>query len=443
VAEWTPAFAAEPEPVEQPWVMHSDGSWSHKGAGAAAVLSSPGGVPIWYAARLQFDTTNNTAEYEAVLLGLRKAKALGVRRLLIRTDSKLVASHVDKSFEAKEEGMKRYLEAVRSMEKCFAGITVEHLPRGQNEEADTLAKSAACGGPHSPGIFFEVLYAPSVPTESLDIMAIDLAELGEDQEDWRTPFVKYLKNGWLSEEEAEAKRLQLRAAKYKLVSGQLYRSGVLQPLLRCISFTEGEEMAKEIHQGLCGAHQAARTVASKVFLQGVYWPTVLKVCVERARKCESCQWHSRSQTAPHYGLQPIAPVWPFTRWGLDIIVLFPVARNGYKFAIVAIEYFSRWIEAEPLGAITSAVVQKFVWKNIVCCFGVPKEFITDNGKQFDSDKFREMCEGLNLEIRFASVAHAQSNGAAERTNGKILEALKKRLEGAAKGKWPDEMLSVL
>jgi transposase InsO family protein len=111
-----------------------------------------------------------------------------------------------------------------------------------------------------------------------------------------------------------------------------------------------------------------------------------------------------------------------------------VAQNGYKFAIVAIEYFSLWIEAEPLGAITLAAVQKFVWKNIVCCFGIPKEFITDNGKQFDSNKFREMCEGLNLEIKFASIAHPQSNGAADRTNGKILEALKKRLEGAAKGK---------
>ena len=74
---------------------------------------------------------------------------------------------------------------------------------------------------------------------------------------------------------------------------------------------------------------------------------------------------------------------------------------------------------------------------------MPKEFITDNGKQFDSDKFREMCEGLNLEIRFASVAHPQSNGAAECTNDKILEAVKKRLEGAAKGKWQEEMLSVL
>jgi transposase InsO family protein len=90
-----------------------------------------------------------------------------------------------------------------------------------------------------------------------------------------------------------------------------------------------------------------------------------------------------------------------------------VARNNYKFAIEAIEYFSRWVEAEPLGTITAAAVQKFVWKNIVCRFGVPKEFITDNGKQFDSGKFKEMCEGLNLQIRFASVAHPQLNGAAE------------------------------
>nr|AAT81681.1 putative retrotransposon protein [Oryza sativa Japonica Group] len=183
VAKWTPAFAPEPELVKQPWVMYSDGSWSHKGAGVAAVVTSPNGVPIRYAARLQFDTTNNAAEYEAILLGLRKAKALGIRRLLIRTDSKLVAGYVDKSFEAKEEGMKRYLDAVRSMEKCFTGITVEHLPRGQNEKADTLAKSAACGGLHSPGILFEVLYAPSVPMDSLEVLAIDHVKLSKDPYD--------------------------------------------------------------------------------------------------------------------------------------------------------------------------------------------------------------------------------------------------------------------
>jgi hypothetical protein len=112
VAEWTRTSVPEPEPVEQPWVIQSDGSWSHKWAGIASILTSPGGVPIRYAARLQFDTTNNAAEYEAVLMGLRKAKALGVRRFLVRTDPKLVASQVDKSFKAKLEGTRKYLEAV-------------------------------------------------------------------------------------------------------------------------------------------------------------------------------------------------------------------------------------------------------------------------------------------------------------------------------------------
>uniref|UniRef100_I1R380 Uncharacterized protein n=1 Tax=Oryza glaberrima TaxID=4538 RepID=I1R380_ORYGL len=74
-----------------------------------------------------------------------------------------------------------------------------------NEEANALAKSAACGGPHSPGIFFEVLHAPSVPMDSSEVMAIDQEKLGED------PFVKHLETGWLPVDEAEAKRLQLRA----------------------------------------------------------------------------------------------------------------------------------------------------------------------------------------------------------------------------------------
>lgn len=109
-----------------------------QGVGVAVILTSLGGMPIRYAAQLQFDTTNNTIEYEAVLMGLRKAKALGVWHLLIRTNSKLVASQVHKSFEVKDDTMKKYLEAVRSMEKYFAGITFEHLPRGHNKEADAL-----------------------------------------------------------------------------------------------------------------------------------------------------------------------------------------------------------------------------------------------------------------------------------------------------------------
>jgi hypothetical protein len=142
-------------------------------------------------------------------------------------------------------------------------------------------------------------------------------------------------------------------------------------------------------------------------------------------------------------LRPIPPVWPFYRWGIDIVGPLPRAKGDLRFVIVVIEYFSRWIEAEAVARITFASVQRFVWKNILCRFGIPKEIVCDNGKQFESGKFKDMCKGLNLQINFASVGHPQTNGAAERANGKIVEAIKKSLEGSAKGKWPEDLLSVL
>ena len=78
-------------------------------------------------------------------------------------------------------------------------------------------------------------------------------------------------------------------------------------------------------------------------------------------------------------------MWPFARWGLDIIGPFPAARGNLRFAFVAIEYFSRWVEAEPVAKITAVAAQRFVWKNIVCRYGVPRDIVTDNGTQFDSE----------------------------------------------------------
>jgi hypothetical protein len=77
---------------------------------------------------------------------------------------------------------------------------------------------------------------------------------------------------------------------------------------------------------------------------------------------------------------------------------------------VAVEYFSKWVEAKPLLSITSATIQKFFWQNIVCRFGVPHEVTVDNGKQFDSTDFKEFCTYLGTKLCFTSVYHPQSNG---------------------------------
>jgi len=97
--------------------------------------------------RLEFSDpdpcTNNTTEYEALLLGLRKMKALGHPNFVIKSDSKVITDHVEKESEAKKPEMKMYLDAVRAMEKYFKGFTAIHIPRSQNDEADKLAKAAA------------------------------------------------------------------------------------------------------------------------------------------------------------------------------------------------------------------------------------------------------------------------------------------------------------
>jgi hypothetical protein len=85
----------------------------------------------------------------------------------------------------------------------------------------------------------------------------------------------------------------------------------------------------------------------------------------------------------------IAHTWPLQRWGLDIVGPLPTAQGNLKFAFVAVEYFTKWIEARAVSTITSKTAQKFFWQNIVCRFGVPSELTVDNGKQFDSQDFKD------------------------------------------------------
>lgn len=121
----------------------------------------------------------------------------------------------------------------------------------------------------------------------------------------------------------------------------------------------------------------------------------------------------------------------------------PGAQGGNKYAIVAVKYFTRWIEAKPLARITSETVKKFFWQNIVCRFGVLRVITVDNGKQFDSENFKEFCQSIGTKIAFASVYHPQSNGAVERANGIIFSAISKTLFNLRRGRWPDELPRVV
>jgi hypothetical protein len=143
---------------------------------------------------------------------------------------------------------------------------------------------------------------------------------------------------------------------YVKIEGELYKHGVCSPLLKCLSRAEGQELMKEIHAGLRGAHIGYRPLLGNVFRQAFYWPKAASDAADLVQKCENCQRCTRDQKQPSSLTQLIQPTWPLQRWGLDLLGPLPPAQGNLKYVVVVVEYFSKWIKAKPLATITSATV---------------------------------------------------------------------------------------
>ncbi|GJV28803.1 reverse transcriptase domain-containing protein [Tanacetum coccineum] len=201
-------------------------------------------------------------------------------------------------------------------------------------------------------------------------------------------------------------------------------------------------MLREIHVGSCSMHSGPRSVVARALRSGYYWPTMHRDAHDMIKKCNDCQVHRPIPRQPQQELTPITSPWPFHKWGIDIAGPFPVAAGGLKFLIVAIDYFTKWIEAKAVATITRNQVKRFVWDNIVCRFGLPGEIVSDNGKQFCDNPFKDWCTRLSITQRFASVKHPQTNGLVERANRSLGEGIKARLD-RHKGRWVEELSHVL
>jgi ribonuclease HI len=142
VAEWTDTQLPLPQIQAECWTLYFDGSVMKTGAGAGLLFVSPLGEHMRYAVRLHFPASNNMAEYEALLCGLKIAIETGIKRLDVRGDSQLVIDQVMKNASCHDDKMEAYCKAVRALEDKFYGIEHNHVPRQYNEEADELAKIA-------------------------------------------------------------------------------------------------------------------------------------------------------------------------------------------------------------------------------------------------------------------------------------------------------------
>ena len=144
---------------------------------------------------------------------------------------------------------------------------------------------------------------------------------------------------------------------------------------------------REVHEGICGNHSRSRSLVHKLVRVGYYWPTIQAGAEAYIKACNKCQRFSNIIRQTTEELAPMTAPWPFTQWELDIIGPFPTAVQQLKFLVVGIDYFTKWVEAEALATITEKNIRSFVWRCIICRFGIPKVLVPDNGKQFDNDSF--------------------------------------------------------
>ncbi|KAB2597290.1 hypothetical protein D8674_000210 [Pyrus ussuriensis x Pyrus communis] len=246
-------------------------------------------------------------KYEALLAGLRLAKHLGVKQINIFNDSQLVVNQVTNNFDAKDNSMAAYL--------------ITQVPRAANNHADALARLVSA---------VEDKIGRKIHVELLAISSTMVTE------------VRY------------------KSTRYLIINNQLYKRGFNLPYLRCLTPAEAEIVLQQIHEGVCGDHAGSRSLAHKAFHQGYYWPTLHQDAIRISRSCDKCQ---RYATIHHSPLEPLTPMispWPFAHWGLDLICPMPAGKRKVRYAIVVVDYFTKWAEVEPLATITEAKIEDFV-----------------------------------------------------------------------------------
>ena len=176
----------------------------------------------------------------------------------------MVMGQVNGTWEAKEERMKKYLEKVLQLVKKFKETNFIQISREENVEADALAKEASANEPIDE--FDEVQYIPNIYLP--EVLQV------QNEENWMTPIISYLKDRSLLEGKDEATKLRVRLARYVLLNEVLYKRGFSQPYLRCLSPNEANYVLREVYEGACGNHSRARSLIHKVIRAGYYWPTI-------------------------------------------------------------------------------------------------------------------------------------------------------------------------
>ncbi|RDX93904.1 Gypsy retrotransposon integrase-like protein 1, partial [Mucuna pruriens] len=313
------------------WLLSVDRASNQEGSDAGIILEGLNGVLIEQSLHFEFKNNNNQAEYEALLVEMRLAKELEAKVLTTKSDSKLMNGQVNGEYQAKDPQLVKYLDRTTKLAAAFEKFTLHHVAREKNERVD--------------------LFQSSPPPRK---------EKCRSQSFMRDRSTNYggarsgLHRGTDNMDESPD-----GAARYIIIGGEMYKRGFSFPLLRCIKGKKAHYVIKEVHGGLCGSHIGGQALASKNARAGYYWLTLKEDCMDYVRRCDKCQRFIEVGNAPPKQLHAITSPWPFHKWGVDILGPFPPTLGQVKYLIVVVDYFTKWIEAEPVAMISAERIKRF------------------------------------------------------------------------------------
>ncbi|CAL8992690.1 unnamed protein product [Prunus brigantina] len=299
-------------------------------------------------------------------------------------------------------------------------VILTHLPREHNSQANAMAQLAS-GVQISEGLPEELFKVEKQSLSSVFERGIspEVMVLTVTPDDWRHEIVSYLKalNG------PHSQQVRQRARYYVIRDEILFRISFDDLLMKCLGKKEQLIAMTEVHEGICGAHQAEIKMRWLLRRHGYYWPTILKDCIEYAKGCQDCQRHGPVQHVPGEPMNPIVKAWHFKGWAMDVIgQIHPEWSKGHKYILVATNFFTKWVESVPLKKVTQAEVLVFIEKTIIYRFGLLESIMTDRGTAFMGEVVQAAARNWGVRMVQSTPYNPQSNGQAEASN-KVIKGI--------------------
>ncbi|KAK9057062.1 hypothetical protein SSX86_024429 [Deinandra increscens subsp. villosa] len=259
-----------------------------------------------------------------------------------------------------------------------------------------------------------------------------------DDYPWFADFANYLAGGVLMKGMTyQQKRKFLADVKYYFWEDPyLFRIGADQVVRRCVHGSEAMSILRHCHEGPTGGHHGANYTAKKVFDSGFYWPTIFKDAHALVKACDACQRAGNISSRDEMPQNSIQVCEVFDIWGIDFMGPFP-SSHGHKYILVAVDYVSKWAEAQALPTNDARVVVKFL-KKLFARFGAPKALISDRGTHFCNSQLEKALARYGVSHRFSTPYHPQTSGQVEVTNRGLKRILEKTVSHNRKD-WADKL----